>query len=176
MALMTWQCPSCEYEQDREGTCPNHFVPLQPVRPEPVPETQAPQPEPRPEPTPPGTLALDTPWGFVDVPGNGWVDIGRSTPAMAGPRAQLFTQVSRRHVRLTADPGDPRQVMVTDLGSSNGTYLNGSPQALTRGEHGLLRPGQQLRLGEDVDCTLQELDEFGVPLAPGRNATEALDD
>lgn len=171
MAAMTWRCPSCAHEQDGEGTCPAHLVALLPVCAEPEPE-----PEPAPEPPATGSLALETPWGFVDVPENGSVDIGRSTPAMTGPRARVFDQISRTHVRLTADPGDPHQVLVTDLGSSNGTFVNGAGRRLARGEHAVLRAGQPLRLAADVDCTLVELDVFGVPLAPGRTATEAHDD
>jgi serine protease Do len=33
--------------------------------------------------------------------------------------------VSRRHVKITIEPGDPPRFRITDLGSRNGTFLNG---------------------------------------------------
>jgi pSer/pThr/pTyr-binding forkhead associated (FHA) protein len=52
-------------------------------------------------------------------------------------------QASRRHARVTAQ-GDT--AMVEDLGSTNGTYLNGQP---IEGER-TLRPGDRLRVGLTV--------------------------
>jgi pSer/pThr/pTyr-binding forkhead associated (FHA) protein len=52
-------------------------------------------------------------------------------------------QASRRHARVTAQ-GD--QVTVEDLGSTNGTYLNGQPIEGQR----TLRPGDRLRVGLTV--------------------------
>jgi pSer/pThr/pTyr-binding forkhead associated (FHA) protein len=52
-------------------------------------------------------------------------------------------QASRRHARVTAQ-GDTAKV--EDLGSTNGTYLNGSP---VEGEQ-TLRPGDRLRVGLTV--------------------------
>jgi pSer/pThr/pTyr-binding forkhead associated (FHA) protein len=49
-------------------------------------------------------------------------------------------QASRRHTRVTAE-GD--HALVEDLGSTNGTYLNGQP---IEGER-TLRPGDRLRVG-----------------------------
>jgi hypothetical protein len=52
-------------------------------------------------------------------------------------------QASRRHARVTAQ-GD--QATVEDLGSTNGTYLNGQPIEGQR----TLRPGDKLRVGLTV--------------------------
>ena len=52
-------------------------------------------------------------------------------------------QASRRHARVSAQ-GD--HAMVEDLGSSNGTYLNGQPIEGDR----TLRPGDRLRVGLTV--------------------------
>ena len=49
-------------------------------------------------------------------------------------------QASRRHTRVTAE-GD--HALVEDLGSTNGTYLNGQPIEGQR----TLRPGDRLRVG-----------------------------
>ena len=49
-------------------------------------------------------------------------------------------QASRRHTRVTAE-GD--HALVEDLGSTNGTYLNGQPVEGQR----TLRPGDRLRVG-----------------------------
>ncbi len=50
-------------------------------------------------------------------------------------------QVSRRHARFVREPGG--QVSVEDLGSANGTFVNGSR---LRGRQ-LLRPGDSVRIG-----------------------------
>ena len=52
-------------------------------------------------------------------------------------------EVSRRHARLTIESGS---YLVEDLGSTNGTFVNG--QRLTRPH--LLRPGEMLQMGENV--------------------------
>jgi pSer/pThr/pTyr-binding forkhead associated (FHA) protein len=52
-------------------------------------------------------------------------------------------QASRRHTRVTAE-GD--HALVEDLGSTNGTYLNGQPVEGQR----TLRPGDRLRVGLTV--------------------------
>lgn len=76
--------------------------------------------------------------GLVDVPAGGLV-LGRSA---AGP-GELGgdSALSRRHARLvwTSDG----VLAIEDLGSTNGTYVNGSPIAALR----LLRPGDEVRVG-----------------------------
>jgi pSer/pThr/pTyr-binding forkhead associated (FHA) protein len=53
------------------------------------------------------------------------------------------TQVSRRHARISAQGG---QVVVEDLGSTNGTYVNDQPISSPRA----LSPGDKVRIGLTV--------------------------
>jgi pSer/pThr/pTyr-binding forkhead associated (FHA) protein len=79
-------------------------------------------------------------------------DAGRQTPLEGsieiGREASIGLaldddQTSRRHARVTAQGG---RAVVEDLGSTNGTYLNGQP---IEGER-TLRPGDRLRVGLTV--------------------------
>jgi pSer/pThr/pTyr-binding forkhead associated (FHA) protein len=69
------------------------------------------------------------------------IDIGRE------PNLPLHldedTQVSRRHARISAQGG---QVVVEDLGSTNGTYVNDQPISAPR----TLNPGDKVRIGLTV--------------------------
>src|SRR3954466_1173153 len=69
------------------------------------------------------------------------VDVGRE------PSLPLHldedTQVSRRHARISAQGG---QVVVEDLGSPNGTYVNDQPISSPRA----LAPGDKVRIGLTV--------------------------
>ena len=69
------------------------------------------------------------------------VDIGRE------PNLPLHldedTQVSRRHARISVQGG---QVVVEDLGSTNGTYVNDQPISAPR----TLNPGDKVRIGLTV--------------------------
>jgi pSer/pThr/pTyr-binding forkhead associated (FHA) protein len=94
----------------------------------------------------------------------------------AGEREQLYTfsgeavigrggaadvsipdpSISRRHALARLEG---RTVVLEDLGSANGTYLNGNPvRSATRAEH-----GDQLRIGA-VEVELR-IDEHGDPAA-----------
>ncbi|MEU9974528.1 FHA domain-containing protein [Streptomyces sp. NPDC051014] len=66
-------------------------------------------------------------------------------------------QLSRRHAELTWRAG---RLYVTDLGSVNGTYVDERP--VTRPVQ-LWPGGHRLRLADDVDVPLVELDEYGAP-------------
>jgi hypothetical protein len=68
--------------------------------------------------------------------------------------------VSRQHVNLN---GTRRELTVTDLGSSNGTSINGVP--CLEGEILFIEPGDTLVLG-DARCTL----EFTSQKTPGTNS------
>jgi len=52
--------------------------------------------------------------------------------------------VSRRHARLDADPGPPARYRLVDLGSHNGTFLNGR-----RVRAATVRPGDRIRFGSE---------------------------
>jgi pSer/pThr/pTyr-binding forkhead associated (FHA) protein len=71
------------------------------------------------------------------TPLEGSIEIGRET-SIGLPIDD--EQASRRHTRVTAE-GD--HALVEDLGSTNGTYLNGQPIEGQR----TLRPGDRLRVG-----------------------------
>jgi pSer/pThr/pTyr-binding forkhead associated (FHA) protein len=69
------------------------------------------------------------------------VDIGRE-PSLPLHLDQ-DTQVSRRHARIAQQGG---QVVVEDLGSTNGTYVNDQPISAPRS----LNPGDKVRIGLTV--------------------------
>jgi pSer/pThr/pTyr-binding forkhead associated (FHA) protein len=75
------------------------------------------------------------------IPLDSVLDIGRE------PSLPLHldedTQVSRRHARISAQGG---QVVVEDLGSTNGTYVNDQPISSPRA----LNPGDKVRIGLTV--------------------------
>ena len=85
--------------------------------------------------TPPITLRL--PPGAIKT-------VGRTARADFIVDAAL---VSRLHCRLTADPSD--QLVVEDLGSTNGTIVNGK-----KVDRGILRVGDTLTVGR-VDFMVQ---------------------
>jgi hypothetical protein len=84
------------------------------------------------------------------VPVNAPIEVGR------GCKGVLIADdaASRRHLTLT--PG-PEGLFVTDLGSSNGTYVNG---AQLSGRPRLIKPGDVVRVGET------ELSIAGRPPGP----------
>jgi predicted component of type VI protein secretion system len=69
------------------------------------------------------------------------VDIGRE-PSLP-LHLDADTQVSRRHARISLQGG---QVVVEDLGSTNGTYVNDQPIGSPR----TLNPGDKVRIGLTV--------------------------
>src|SRR3954467_7133902 len=69
------------------------------------------------------------------------VDIGRE-PSLP-LHLDADTQVSRRHARIALQGG---QVVVEDLGSTNGTYVNDQPISSPR----VLHPGDKVRIGLTV--------------------------
>jgi pSer/pThr/pTyr-binding forkhead associated (FHA) protein len=69
------------------------------------------------------------------------IDVGRE-PSLPLHLDQ-DTQVSRRHARISAQGG---QVVVEDLGSTNGTYVNDQPISSPRS----LNPGDRVRIGLTV--------------------------
>jgi hypothetical protein len=75
------------------------------------------------------------------IPLENVVDIGRE-PSLA-LHLDEDAQASRRHARVTAQGG---QVVVEDLGSTNGTFVNDQPIHSPR----TLRPGDRIRVGLTV--------------------------
>ena len=100
---------------------------------------------------PEGVLALDSESVKGTVAWNAVLDVGGKRHRLSKPRTVIGrgsdaditvddTGISRRHVEISWD-GSRGQV--TDLGSTNGTRVNGQP---VRGTHPL-RPGDRLELG-----------------------------
>src|SRR5215208_1330812 len=66
--------------------------------------------------------------------------MGRSTPGLGSLGGD--SEISRVHARVYHDPSG--QLMVEDLGSTNGTFVNGNRVSGAQP----LRPGDQLRVGQ----------------------------
>ncbi|MFF2961821.1 FHA domain-containing protein [Streptomyces sp. NPDC057963] len=84
--------------------------------------------------------------------------VGRDAPECAHvPGLAGLDQISRRHAELYWRSG---HLCIRDTESANGTYVDGEritgPTRLWPGRH-------RLRLAEDVEVTVVELDEFGAP-------------
>lgn len=86
---------------------------------------------------------------IVTVPVGGKVVLGRRSPS---PIASLCrdTNISRAHAELAAD--GPDEVSLTDIGSTNGTYVN--DERLPSGEPRRLRLGDIVELANDPRLVL----------------------
>ncbi len=84
---------------------------------------------------------VEGPQAGRQLPLDSVIDVGREP----GLPLQLEedTEVSRRHARITAQSG---AVVVEDLGSTNGTYVNDQPISSPRA----LNPGDKVRVGLTV--------------------------
>lgn len=110
----------------------------------------APSPPPAPSPAaPPPAITLEVSVGnrqFPYVLSEGVALIGRPDPAR-GIRPEIDMRpddaVSRRHAQIAGRNG---RFFVTDLGSTNGSYLNGQP--LPPHVETEIRAGDELQLGE----------------------------
>lgn len=100
----------------------------------------------------PGSAFLDWPWGErLEI--SGPLVFGRegSLPETLRQRlAKEFDNVSRRHAELDFSDG---QLWITDLGSANGTFINGERLA-PRIRHGL-KPGMLVRFAADLVGTVR---------------------
>ncbi len=106
----------------------------------PVPTDPIPQPSPAPASASPASgwtlIALDGPLLGQRFPLHSPVELGREGTAIPIPHDP---QASRRHARLTPNPSG---VAIEDLGSTNGTFVNGAKvQAAS------LRAGDEIRIG-----------------------------
>jgi len=66
---------------------------------------------------------------------------------------ELDSKVSRKHALIQFDP-DSRRYIITDLGSSNGVFLNGV--RITKDQPTWLIPGTVIRLGPDTQITFEQ--------------------
>ncbi|GED95982.1 FHA domain-containing protein [Gordonia crocea] len=127
---------------------------------EPVTEVVSPTPAPAPVPEPAAVVAplrLTVGSRTITIADGETVGLGRSPDY---PHADLFApesgfdNVSRIHAALRYAGG---RVYVTDLGSSNGTFVNGT--RIESGAEYEVHPGQALRLAADVPLGL----DWGTP-------------
>lgn len=84
----------------------------------------------------PALLAMDGPHAGRRFPVGGIVEIGREAPGIA---LTGDANASRRHASVAPGPGG---LQVTDLGSTNGTYVDGA-----RVQSAVARPGSTIRVG-----------------------------
>jgi pSer/pThr/pTyr-binding forkhead associated (FHA) protein len=110
--------------------------PMQPSNPTTVQQPYMGQPAPTMMPQSSTLVATTGPLSGQRFPITSPIDLGRDCPAIP---LSFDTMVSRRHVSLTPGAGG---VMVSDLGSTNGTFVN--DQRVTTAT---LRPGDILRVG-----------------------------
>lgn len=165
MAAVTYHCPvddSCQ-EAGQPGFCVNHpDTRLERVRPRLLPpqvmprgpaEPEAEEPTPY---TPVPLVAVRYLGNSVQVPGTGLV-VGRD----GTPTLELPGGVSRAHAHLH---WDGPVLQVTDLYSTNHTFID--DRQLEPGAAAMVKPGQTMRLGEDVELAVVELevDDLGRPL------------
>jgi len=66
---------------------------------------------------------------------------------------ELDSKVSRKHALIQFDP-DSRRYIITDLGSSNGVFMNGV--RITKDQPTWLIPGTVIRLGPDTQITFEQ--------------------
>ena len=94
-------------------------------------------------------IALLFPWGAVCVEHQ--LFIGRN-PAFSSVARELakYDNVSGRHAQLWVENGI---VYVTDVGSTNGTFVNGT--AIPKGKAVTLKAGDQIRFAATVTAILQ---------------------
>ncbi|WP_024760892.1 FHA domain-containing protein [Streptomyces exfoliatus] len=85
--------------------------------------------------------------------------LGRDAPDCAHVTGlDLLDQISREHAEFFWESG---RLYVRDTCSSNGTFVDGErieePARVWPGRH-------EVRLAQDVDLVVVEIDEFGAPL------------
>ncbi|MFD0149958.1 FHA domain-containing protein [Streptomyces sp. NPDC055721] len=85
--------------------------------------------------------------------------LGRDAPDCAHVSGlDLLDQISREHAEFFWESG---RLYVRDTCSSNGTFVDGEriegPARVWPGRH-------EVRLAQDVDLVVVEIDEFGAPL------------
>lgn len=189
MAAMTYRCPvdpdTCQQSAE-PGYCPRHQERMERIRPrfpqpaEPPAEPASPRPEASPHTGGAGARAAGAPvaearvpvrWSVrvlgrdIPVPPSGVLVVGREQEPFAslpGMAEQLYVS-RRRHAQLYR-VGDTLRLV--DLGSTNGTFLDGMPVA----EEVVARDGQPVSFGRPPGGLVAvvvrgtvELDELGLP-------------
>jgi hypothetical protein len=90
---------------------------------------------------------------FGDITFDRGLEIGRD-PDFCGfsGRLQVFEKVSRKHAMLEVDLSSCLSII--DMGSTNGTYLNGS--RLDHGTRAAVRVGDELSFSKGLTCQIRE--------------------
>lgn len=114
---------------------PSTSMPTQAVTPAPSMPTQVVSPAPA-NPMTPTLVATEGPLTGQRFPVVGTIEAGRETPGIA---LGFDAAASRRHASFAPVPGG---IQVTDLGSTNGTFVNDQ-----RVQSQTLRPGDRVRIG-----------------------------
>lgn len=92
--------------------------------------------------------AVEFPWGSVEVPPEGLI-VGRDFGLECGAQIDTFDNVSRTHASVSIAEG---QLYVEDLGSTNGTTINGRPARC--GTQHALADGDVLGFGNRLRATV----------------------
>ncbi|MFN0156342.1 MAG: FHA domain-containing protein [Gaiella sp.] len=105
-------------------------------------------------PAPAAAFVLQTPWGIQHIPPDG-LRIGRTTeysPLGQEISSRGFDNVSGRHAIIRIEDG---AVVVEDVGSKNGTYVDGV-DARTADENRIIaQPGALIQLALDPPLELR---------------------
>ena len=110
----------------------------------------------------PAPCALVFPWGRVPVVGQ--LRLGREGGfSPISGHLDVFSTVSRRHAMVGAELG---QWTVRDLGSTNGTYLNGV--RLAEGETKPIANGDRIGFSRSLQVGVEIAETGGSSGAPGR--------
>ncbi len=84
-------------------------------------------------------LRVESPEKLIDVPPEGRVLLGRRPDSPIHDHQAVTRYISSQHVEVWRDPKDDLRLLVEDLGSTNGTWLNGArllPHVVTQVEIG----------------------------------------
>lgn len=112
---------------------------------------------------PPVLKGLTGPWANQKFPVKGKLVVGRQAPASV---VLEDDSVSRKHAQVEATP---EGVVLRDLGSANGTLVNGEPAGT---EEVVLRPGDIVSFGM-VEMVLEEAGGASLPVRRGRGDAPA---
>lgn len=98
------------------------------------------------------------------------ISLGRDPGCDVRFDAQRDDLVSRHHASIEWDHASPRSYVLTDLLSSNGTFLNGQRVI----EPQLLLDGDQIEFGAGGPCVRIGLDQIDAQALPPSSVTQTI--